>query len=68
MTDGEPVVESPCRSLCKLDSHNICMGCYRKSSEINFWTTYSNQQKQEVIEKAEARRAHAQKENPLSGN
>jgi len=61
MNDDKSVVESPCRSLCKLDSHNVCMGCYRKSSEINFWTTYSNEHKREIIEKAEARRAEAEK-------
>jgi len=54
-------VQSPCRSLCKLDQDNICVGCYRKSSEINFWTTYSNQQKQEVVEKAEQRRLQAER-------
>jgi hypothetical protein len=59
----EKVIASPCRSLCKLDSNNICMGCFRKSVEINFWTTYSNQEKKEVIRKAEARRILAEKGN-----
>ena len=66
MTDqSEQTVVSPCRSLCQLDSHNICMGCYRKSTEINFWTTYSNQEKLEVIKKAEQRRAQADREKSL---
>jgi uncharacterized protein len=68
MNDDRSEVESPCRSICKLDSHNICIGCYRKSSEINFWTTYSNQQKLEVIERAEARRMETEKETPYSNN
>lgn len=57
--NDEQAVASPCRSLCQLDSHNICLGCYRKSAEINFWTTYNNQEKLEVIRKAEERRAQA---------
>lgn len=58
----EPTIASPCRSLCKLDSNNVCMGCYRKSVEINFWTTYSDQEKLEVIRKAEDRRLLAERE------
>lgn len=66
MTDNnEQEVASPCRSLCQLDPHNICIGCYRKSAEINFWTTYSNKEKLEVIKKAEERRMQADIKNTL---
>ena len=52
-------VQSPCRSLCKLGKDNICEGCFRKSAEINFWTTFSNAEKAEVVKKAELRRQAA---------
>ena len=48
-------VPSPCKSLCKLDGQKICQGCYRTSSEISFWTTMSNEEKLDVIEKAKQR-------------
>jgi len=64
MTDNnDQAVASPCRSLCQLDSHNVCVGCFRKSAEINFWTTYSNQEKLDVIKKTEERRAQAEMNN-----
>lgn len=67
MSESEgSVVGSPCRSLCKLDSNNICLGCFRKSVEINFWTTYSNEEKLEIIRKTEQRRLAAEQEGSPS--
>lgn len=43
-------VRSPCVSLCKLDSNNRCLGCFRLSDEITYWTTFSNQEKQRIVD------------------
>lgn len=51
-------VDSPCKALCKLSRVNICEGCFRTSSEISFWVTMDNEQKQEVVNSARKREAH----------
>jgi len=52
------VVQSPCRSLCNLGQDKVCRGCFRTSSEITYWTTYSNDTKTEVVERALKRERH----------
>lgn len=52
-------VPSPCRSLCNLNHDAICSGCYRKSSEISFWVSMTNEEKLEVIERARQREKEA---------
>lgn len=36
---------SPCISQCKLDTDDICMGCYRSASEISDWMQKSEDEK-----------------------
>ena len=51
---SEPV-KSPCISVCALDENDVCMGCYRHMREIADWPDYSDEQKREVILKANER-------------
>jgi predicted Fe-S protein YdhL (DUF1289 family) len=53
MSDDEP--RSPCISVCVLDDDDICMGCYRSSSEITDWFMATNEQKREVLRQARER-------------
>lgn len=48
-------VESPCRSICKLNSASVCEGCFRTSSEISFWVTMSNEERLQVLLNARKR-------------
>lgn len=50
-------VESPCVSLCKLNSEDTCVGCFRTTAEITAWRSLNNDQKREVIALARARAA-----------
>jgi len=34
-------ISSPCVNICKLDSHDVCLGCWRTRSEIARWTQMS---------------------------
>jgi predicted Fe-S protein YdhL (DUF1289 family) len=51
----EKPVKSPCVSLCALDINDICMGCQRTGSEISAWGKMSNEQRREILQKANAR-------------
>lgn len=44
-------MKSPCRRVCNLDDQQICIGCGRTWTEIKEWTTYSDEQRQNVIDK-----------------
>ncbi len=49
-------VESPCRRQCKLDSRNICAGCFRSLSEIADWSTANPTERQKIIDRIWLRR------------
>ncbi|WP_231882223.1 DUF1289 domain-containing protein [Alteromonas stellipolaris] len=40
---------SPCIANCKLDADDVCTGCKRTIKEITSWSSYSTQQKQNVL-------------------
>ena len=42
-------VLSPCINICKLNSDNICIGCYRTIKEITNWTKLSDEEKIKVL-------------------
>lgn len=43
------MVDSPCVAACKLDSHKICVGCYRHIEEIVDWNKRSDAEKLEIL-------------------
>ncbi|WP_338054588.1 DUF1289 domain-containing protein [Seongchinamella unica] len=49
-------VPSPCVSICVLDDEDICQGCFRSAEEITEWFMETPERKQEILEKAIARR------------
>ena len=53
MSDATP--KSPCISVCVLDDDDICLGCYRSALEITDWSMASDEQKREVLRKAQER-------------
>ncbi len=50
MSDSEP--RSPCISVCVLDEHDICLGCFRTADEITDWYMASADEKREVLRRA----------------
>lgn len=58
----EKRVQSPCIRHCCLNDDDVCLGCFRSLAEIVGWADSSNSIRQEVLEKADARRlAHEEK-------
>lgn len=50
-------VPSPCVSVCALNEHDVCMGCYRTATEITDWFLASDEEKRAILARCEARRA-----------
>jgi predicted Fe-S protein YdhL (DUF1289 family) len=42
-------VITPCVGQCGLDENEICVGCYRSSSEIADWMNKSEDEKIEIV-------------------
>jgi len=53
---SEPEPQSPCISVCLLDQHNICKGCFRSADEIADWLMVSAEQKRQILQRASRRR------------
>ncbi len=56
-------VGSPCVSVCALDSHDICIGCYRSAEEIASWVGMNDYERREVLLNTGAR---SRKNNPFA--
>jgi predicted Fe-S protein YdhL (DUF1289 family) len=52
---AEPVVPSPCVSICVLDDNDVCIGCFRTGHEISRWGYVDNDGKKTILKKVEAR-------------
>jgi uncharacterized protein len=53
-------MQSPCINICKLDSHDVCIGCSRTRSEIARWTQMTRQEKATITALLPARRQPSQ--------
>ncbi|WP_036591910.1 DUF1289 domain-containing protein [Oceanospirillum maris] len=49
------MVLSPCSNICALNDEGFCIGCYRDGNEIRLWSTYSNEQKRQVLNSCQRR-------------
>jgi len=48
-------ITSPCCNICALNDEGFCVGCYRDGNEIRLWNTYSDTQKQQVLNSCQRR-------------
>ncbi|MBB1486642.1 DUF1289 domain-containing protein [Oceanospirillum sediminis] len=48
-------ISSPCVSICALNDEGFCIGCYRDGNEIRLWNTYTEAQKQQVLNSCQRR-------------
>lgn len=51
--------------MCTLNAENICLGCGRLLDEITSWTSYSEQYREEIIERCEERLQILEVQSPL---
>jgi predicted Fe-S protein YdhL (DUF1289 family) len=43
-------VKSPCQHICILEE-GVCIGCKRTKEEISKWNKYTNEEKQNVLDR-----------------
>jgi predicted Fe-S protein YdhL (DUF1289 family) len=48
---------SPCNGTCRYGSDNLCIGCYRSVEEISLWTTITEKEKIDILNKIKERKA-----------
>jgi len=41
-------MKSPCRKMCTLNEDDVCLGCGRLLLEITSWTSYNEQQRENI--------------------
>ena len=51
-----PDNSSPCVRNCCLDDEDICVGCFRSIDEIMKWSASDDEQKKQILGKAEVRK------------
>ncbi|MCL1115526.1 MULTISPECIES: DUF1289 domain-containing protein [Shewanella] len=44
-------MHSPCVARCGLNDDDYCMGCFRHIDEIVIWSSASDEQQQQIIDK-----------------
>lgn len=49
-------ITSPCIHVCKLMEDGLCIGCFRTREEIGHWSSYSDEERTEIMEKLDDRR------------
>lgn len=54
---GFEEVPSPCAAVCRMNQDSgLCEGCWRTLAEITQWAHADEDEKREILERAEARR------------
>lgn len=54
-----PAVPSPCVSLCRLDEHKVCIGCFRHVEDIREWRSADDERRRQIRREADLRKLHA---------
>jgi predicted Fe-S protein YdhL (DUF1289 family) len=62
-----PAVPSPCISLCRLDEHKVCLGCFRHVEDIREWRSADDERRRQICAGALARRSLADASQAAQG-
>ena len=52
-----PAVPSPCTSVCKLNEHKVCLGCFRHVEDIREWRSADDERRRVICAEALKRRS-----------
>lgn len=55
-------ISSPCIRNCCLDTHDICLGCFRSLSEITQWTKVDDKTRKIFLNRANQRKSQKNKD------
>ena len=56
MSIKKNTIKNPCIHVCTLDEEKTCIGCFRSAEEIRGWFTMTDEQKLQVLARADERR------------
>jgi predicted Fe-S protein YdhL (DUF1289 family) len=59
LSPPSPAVASPCIKVCVLDAQQVCVGCGRTLEEIAQWSRMTEEQRRQVVDRAQQRRSQA---------
>nr|WP_298723933.1 DUF1289 domain-containing protein [uncultured Steroidobacter sp.] len=59
LSPPSPAVASPCIKVCVLDAQQVCLGCGRTLEEIAQWSRMTEEQRRQVVDRAQQRRSQA---------
>ncbi len=51
------VTQSPCIGECAINEEGICMGCYRSMDEINAWPRADEEERLNILQNVQQRKA-----------
>ncbi|MET0272393.1 MAG: DUF1289 domain-containing protein [Phenylobacterium sp.] len=58
-----PPIKTPCIKVCVVDGESgLCLGCYRKLSEVAGWTRLTDAERDAILEALPARRSQIRPE------
>jgi predicted Fe-S protein YdhL (DUF1289 family) len=46
---------SPCKSICKLNSQRVCVGCFRTAAEITDWLRLPLEERKRIMKECKER-------------
>jgi len=51
----QSTLTTPCTGVCTMADNGLCMGCFRSLHEIAHWLTFSQEQRERIVEQLESR-------------
>jgi predicted Fe-S protein YdhL (DUF1289 family) len=57
MTEPYDNYDTPCVRTCVIDQHSgFCLGCCRTLHEISYWTRYTHEERQHILQQLPSRK------------
>jgi len=50
MNTKKDYVYSPCLGVCVLDTDEMCIGCFRLLTEIQWWDTFDQKERKHIVD------------------
>jgi len=52
----EGFIPSPCLGVCVVDDSEICIGCFRTITEIQWWSSFDQNERKHIVDACEERK------------
>ena len=51
----EDTINTPCIGVCTVGDQGLCLGCFRSMDEITHWLSFSQDEKNEIMQQLPVR-------------